>query len=394
MATEDIFNLIDCRDLTTRQDSTRYFGDHANFLWEHSRLDSVICRGVESTSLPDTVIQTPIPLNNTIPKFFAAINKFGPLSIANGYNSKKLFDYFASQIIESENCGNYLFTTPGLIKTVEAIEGQLIVRGTTEFAPSMIHRVREEAESTGIEPNMTESFVRLCHDREKSLKEAQGIIALSNFVKQSFVDGGIDKEKIKVVNLGVKTDLFPQKREYKEDEFRVLFVGADKLRKGIMYLINTWKKCGWSNDQNAELRIIGPGTENIEHLYDDDSNINVLGKVDNIVKEYQEATVFALPSLSEGFVRTAVEAMSVGTPVIVTPNCGTTDIMEHKREGFSVPIKNSKKIADALQYFRDNPSEVKRMGQNAARTARNHNWENYMNELTNYIDTLNHTERL
>lgn len=61
-------------------------------------------------------------------------------------------------------------------------------------------------------------------------------------------------------------------------------------------------------------------------------------------------------------------------PVIVTEGAGSSDLVEDGKEGFVIPIRNPKAIAEKIQYFRDNPSELKTMGKNARLKAEKYSW--------------------
>jgi glycosyltransferase involved in cell wall biosynthesis len=58
--------------------------------------------------------------------------------------------------------------------------------------------------------------------------------------------------------------------------------------------------------------------------------------------------VFVLPSLEEGLVRTALEAMACGLPVVLTPHCGADDFVEQGVNGEIVPIRDPAATAEAI----------------------------------------------
>jgi glycosyltransferase involved in cell wall biosynthesis len=57
-------------------------------------------------------------------------------------------------------------------------------------------------------------------------------------------------------------------------------------------------------------------------------------------------TLFALPSLSEGFPSTVLEAMSCGKPVVVTANIGMEEVVGDA--GLYVPARNPTALANAI----------------------------------------------
>lgn len=75
-----------------------------------------------------------------------------------------------------------------------------------------------------------------------------------------------------------------------------------------------------------------------------------------------QASVYVLPSYREGVPRSTQEAMAMGRPVITTDAPGCRETVEHGRNGFLVPVRNSKALAEAMMRFIEEPELIKRMG--------------------------------
>jgi len=71
---------------------------------------------------------------------------------------------------------------------------------------------------------------------------------------------------------------------------------------------------------------------------------------------YANADVFALPTLSDGFALTQLEALARGVPVMVTRNCGR--VVEDGRNGWILPSPSADDIAGVLRRLANSPSEV------------------------------------
>ena len=65
----------------------------------------------------------------------------------------------------------------------------------------------------------------------------------------------------------------------------------------------------------------------------------------------KSADLFLLPSLEEGLVRTALEAMACGVPVILTPNTGSSDYVTEGVNGSVVPIRSAPAIAEKAIWW-------------------------------------------
>jgi glycosyltransferase involved in cell wall biosynthesis len=102
------------------------------------------------------------------------------------------------------------------------------------------------------------------------------------------------------------------------------------------------------------------------------------GELDDI---YRRASVLVFPSLCEGFGMVITEAMAYGVPVITTNNTGGTELIEHGRNGFLVPIRDAERLAASMQWCLDNREEVVAMGRRAQQTAAAWQWSDYRGAL-------------
>jgi colanic acid/amylovoran biosynthesis glycosyltransferase len=79
------------------------------------------------------------------------------------------------------------------------------------------------------------------------------------------------------------------------------------------------------------------------------------------------ADVFLLPSIEEGIANVAVEAMALGCPVISTSCGGMEELITHKKEGWIVPVYDSKAMAEHIIVFSQLDSEYIQSIKHAAR---------------------------
>jgi len=113
-----------------------------------------------------------------------------------------------------------------------------------------------------------------------------------------------------------------------------LFVGQLIERKGIMNILNTFKQ--HKNEIDANLIIVGSGSLEFEiknYIKDHglEKKVELLGRVDNeqLWSLYNDALALIVPSIwPENNPLVALEAMSVGTPVIGTNAGGLGEIIE------------------------------------------------------------------
>ena len=157
----------------------------------------------------------------------------------------------------------------------------------------------------------------------------------------------------------------------------VLFLSRVHYQKGILELLKAWPdvigKCG-----EAHLLVAGPNNENTladarvmvtsSRLAD---SVTFCGTISGDLKmaALSAARYFCLPSYSEGLSVAALEALSIGLPVVLTPECNVDGVGDY---GAGVVTSNDpSELGDALsQCLRLSDSQWDGMSQAAVRLAR------------------------
>lgn len=121
-------------------------------------------------------------------------------------------------------------------------------------------------------------------------------------------------------------------------------------------------------------RIVGGGSRRaaLETLARDRGVADVVefaGHRDDIPAELREADVFVLPSRSEAFPNSVLEAMAAGLPVVASAVGGLLDLVEHGRTGLLVPPADPEALADALHRLYAEPARAHALGDAARREA-------------------------
>ena len=87
-----------------------------------------------------------------------------------------------------------------------------------------------------------------------------------------------------------------------------------------------------------------------------------------LIRLYQEASVFALPSDEEGLGMVILEAMACAVPVVATCCGGPDGIITDGEDGFLVPLDDAAAMSGCLQTLLENPSLNIAMGRKARAT--------------------------
>lgn len=84
---------------------------------------------------------------------------------------------------------------------------------------------------------------------------------------------------------------------------------------------------------------------------------------------YSMSSIYVLPSYREGTPRTVLEAMAMGRPIITTDTQGCRETVKEGVNGFLVPIKNSKAVAEKMIWFLEHKDQIPQMGKNSRQYA-------------------------
>lgn len=77
---------------------------------------------------------------------------------------------------------------------------------------------------------------------------------------------------------------------------------------------------------------------------------------------YKKCSVYVLPSYREGTPRTVLEAMACGRPIITTNSNGCRGTVKDGVNGYLVPVKDIKALAERMEMFITHPGLSKKMG--------------------------------
>ncbi len=176
----------------------------------------------------------------------------------------------------------------------------------------------------------------------KILRDADAVLALTGHMKKEMTR--ILEREIVVVPNGIDLEEFlvPTKSFNYSNYKTIIFVGRLNPVKGVRYLIKAMRFV-LEKEPNCKLLIVGDGEERAElealsvQLGIKES-IQFAGAVPHEkVRTYlQQADVFVLPSLSEGFPLVILEAMACGLLIVATRVGGIPDILKDGINGYLV----------------------------------------------------------
>ena len=185
---------------------------------------------------------------------------------------------------------------------------------------------------------------------------------------------GANNDRCKVVYSGLDLSYLTYKtrknNSENNNEISLLSVGRPHWKKGYMYAIdacNILKKQGL----NFKYEIIGGAYE--EHLFQIHQlnltkHITLREKLpfEKVMKKIQDIDLLLLPSIEEGIANVVLEAMALGTPVISTDCEGMKEVIKDGVNGWLIPIRDPKAIANKITEISKLPiEEINTITQNA-----------------------------
>lgn len=195
-----------------------------------------------------------------------------------------------------------------------------------------------------------------CVRREQEWALADRVVVNSEFSRQALLQQGVPSEKLVVIPLCYELGEVNRKPEIEArkpgDPLRILFLGQVILRKGIQYLIGAAKLL---EKENVHFDVVGPIGISREAMATAPRNVTFHGRIgrDQTAACYRRSHVFVLPTISDGFAITQLEAMAHGLPVVTTPNCG--EVVGDGVDGWVVPARDARMLAQALGRYLAQP---------------------------------------
>jgi glycosyltransferase involved in cell wall biosynthesis len=192
---------------------------------------------------------------------------------------------------------------------------------------------------------------------------ADRIVVNSAWSRDGLLSEDVLAEKIRVIPLAFEPfeEASAFARSYprsftRERPLRVLFLGQISLRKGVAQLLEAVKLL---SSEPIEFWFVGPLQVDIPE------KIRWFGVVPRaeVSRYYREADVFILPTLSDGFGLTQLEAQSWKLPVIASRYCG--DVVRDGFNGLLLEEVSGSEIAEKLRQLSRSPESLRAMSENS-----------------------------
>ena len=248
-------------------------------------------------------------------------------------------------------CPNALFFRDG--KVCEDCMGKEIAY------PGVIHRCYRQSKTASAGVAMMLAFHRA---KNTWLEQVDLYIALTEFARQKFIEGGLPADKIVVKPnfVGLDPGIGEGQGGY------ALYVGRLSVEKGLDTLLAAWKQL----KSHIPLKIVGEGplAAQVIEATKQLPSVEWLGRrpMTEVYDLMGEAKFLVFPSKwYETFGRVAVEAFAKGTPVIAANIGAIAELVEAGRTGLHFRPGDAEDLATQIEWALENSEKLSQMRQAA-----------------------------
>lgn len=204
------------------------------------------------------------------------------------------------------------------------------------------------------------------------VRDAAAVVCISEFARSQLMALVEERHwsKLRVVHCGVQPSAYASIGDPPRcGRARILCVGRlvpEKAQAVLLHALSLLTKRG----VEAELELVGDGPtrEALEELAARlglEDRVRFAGPVgqDVIGAHYEAATLFCLPSFSEGVPVVLMEAMACGRPVVTTAIAGVRELVRDGETGVLVSPGRADELADAVEMLLDDECLCQRLGE-------------------------------
>lgn len=216
---------------------------------------------------------------------------------------------------------------------------------------------------------------------KRAVREADLVIAVSELTRKQLVDRfGADPDRVVAIHNGVDFSKWSSAglRDYGKPTNTILYLSRVSRQKGPMSFIRAAKRV---LDQTRDVRFVVAGKgemipEMIDYCIRNGiiEHVTFTGFVPDVeaARLYEKCDVYVLPSVSEPFGISVLEAMTSGMPAIVSKTTGVGEALTHV---LRAEHWDSDEMADQILSLLRNRPLREALGRNGALEVRKFTWE-------------------
>jgi glycosyltransferase involved in cell wall biosynthesis len=198
---------------------------------------------------------------------------------------------------------------------------------------------------------------------------AHRIVANSAAAADALVAEKIPHDRIRVIPNGV--DVHAYRARHHGRRSKITIVAKLRREKAHEVLVEAAALLA-PRFRELCFELVGDGPRESEiralvHARGLDSRFSFLGHRDDIPAILEATDLFVLPSRSEAFPNSVLEAMAAALPIVTTRVGGLRELVDHGRTGLLVPPDDPRALADAIASLVECPDRSAALGRAARR---------------------------
>ena len=258
--------------------------------------------------------------------------------------------------------------------------------------PLVVHIHATEYDRSG-ENNRNDIVYNM--ERE-GMSAADSVCAVSDLTRNIVIEKyGIDARKVYTLhNAVVPSDKKVQRDKFVKEKI-VTFLGRVTFQKGPDYFVET-AKLVLDKDPNVRFVLAGDG-DMMQHIITRVAELGISDRFhftgflrgDDIDKMFGMSDVYVMPSISEPFGISPLEAMRAKVPVVISKQSGVAEVLQH---AIKVDFWDINATADAIYGLLHYPALSNLFSVKGAEEVDNLKWENVAKKLKVIYEKTLHYE--
>lgn len=210
------------------------------------------------------------------------------------------------------------------------------------------------------------------------------VIAISEFVKEQLVKGGLPEDKVVVRYLGIDTKRFTPDPSAREQWAHQFSIHPEELIMSTVSYLRPFKNpqvlveaCSLLKNRSVPARLFVAGDGEMLHQLEElseklgvNDRIHWLGNVADPTALLQASDVFLLASVGEAFGLVLAEAMACAVPVVGSRSGSLLEVVDDGNTGLLATPLSAKSFADSIERLAKNRDLRKSMGTHALQRVR------------------------
>lgn len=229
-------------------------------------------------------------------------------------------------------------------------------------------------EPLSLKAKLTLKVLKYSHNRKNLIAIFQNHEDEALFLNNHIIN---NEQIVFIKGSGVDLNLFNYTPEYPSDIIKIIFTARMVREKGVEILTEAAEILRSNYENKIEFWLCGGLSNNPSALSEDEMNnlcdgkyIKWLGFRSDIIELLKQSHIMVFPSYyREGLPKSIIDACAIGRPIITTNSVGCKDTVEEGYNGFLIPIKDSKALAEKIEILVKDKNLRQTMGFNSRQLA-------------------------